>query len=129
MTVGRRKGRQEGERLAAAIADAAPNPDPIMVFIMSLFAAAAMTNDGVLGTNRASPQDEFRARRSPIGFEVVLRRRKWDKQNRSNGGFARPATLPRSATGAEPSSSKKISTEKEQRTCTFSAQFTHLRCC
>ena len=85
MTVGRRKGRQERERLAAAIAKAAPNPDPIMVFIMSLFAAAAMAEDGISQTNRASAQDEFRIHLGPIGFEVVLRGRKGDKQNRSNG--------------------------------------------
>ena len=48
MAVGRRKGRQEGERLAAPVAKAAANPDPIMVFIVRLFAAAAMTDDGIL---------------------------------------------------------------------------------
>ena len=72
MAVGRRERRQEGKRLPAPVAEAAANPDPIMVFIMSLFAAAAMTDDGVLHTNRASAQDDFRARLGPIGFEVVL---------------------------------------------------------
>src|SRR5262245_64927497 len=89
MAVRRRERRQERECLAAAVAEAAANPDPIMVFIMRLLAAAAVTDDGVLGTNGASAQDDSRARLSPIGFEVVLGRRKWDKQNRSNEGFAR----------------------------------------
>ena len=53
MAVGRRKRRQEGERLAAAVAKTAANPDPIVVFIMSLFAPAPMTDDGILHANRA----------------------------------------------------------------------------
>ena len=76
MAVGRRKERQEGERLAAAVADAATNPDPIVVFIMRLFAPAAVTNDGVLQTKRAAARDGFRARLGPIRFEVALRGRK-----------------------------------------------------
>ena len=92
MAVGRRERRQESERLAAPVAETTANPDPIMVFVMSLFAAAAMADDGVLETNRATAQYDFGARLGPIGFEVVLGGRKWDKQNRSNGGFARPVT-------------------------------------
>src|SRR5215472_15507639 len=107
VTVWGRKGRQERERLAAAIATAAPNRDPIMVFIMSLSAAATMTDDGILQTNRAMAQDEFRTHFGPIPFEVVLRGRKRDKQNRTNVGVAQPATLPRSATGVAPLASPK----------------------
>jgi len=66
-----------------------------MIFVMRLFAPAAMADDGVLGTDRASAQDEVPASLGPIGFEVVLRGRKWDKQNRSDEGFARPVTLPK----------------------------------
>ena len=58
MSVRQREWRQEGERLAAEVADAAPNPDPIMVFVMRLFAPAAMTNDGVLQANRAAAQND-----------------------------------------------------------------------
>jgi hypothetical protein len=47
-----------------------------MVFIMSLFAPATMTDDGILHANRASAEDDFRARLGPIGFEVVLSKRK-----------------------------------------------------
>jgi len=47
-----------------------------MVFIMRLFAAATVTDDGILLTNRAPAQDDFRARLGPIGFEVALGRRK-----------------------------------------------------
>ena len=95
MAVGWRKGRQEGERLAAPVAKAAANPDPIMVLIVRLFAAAAMTDDGILSANRAMAQDDLHAGLGPIGFEVELRRREWDKQNRSDEGPARPGHLAR----------------------------------
>ena len=67
--------------------NAAPDPDPIMMFVMSLLAAAAVTNDRVAQTDRASAQDNFRTRLGPIGFEVVMRGRKWDKENREYGGL------------------------------------------
>ena len=85
MAVRRREGRQEGERLAAAVAEAAANPDPIVVFVMRLLAAAAVADDGVLRTDRAAAQDDLCASLAPIVFEVVLRGRKWDKQNRRLG--------------------------------------------
>jgi hypothetical protein len=44
-----------------------------MMLVMSLFAAATVTNDGVLQTDRASAQENFRHRLGPIGFEVVMR--------------------------------------------------------
>ncbi|HEY2017627.1 MAG TPA: hypothetical protein VGH38_29175 [Bryobacteraceae bacterium] len=73
MAVGRRKRRQEGEGFAAAVAKTAANPDPIVVLIMSLFAPAPVTNDGILHANRAVSYYDFRARLGPIRFEVVLR--------------------------------------------------------
>jgi hypothetical protein len=73
MAVGRTERRQEGESLAAPAAKAAANPDPIMVFIMSLFAPAPVTDDGILHANRATAQNHFRARLGPIGLEVVVR--------------------------------------------------------
>ena len=76
MAVGRREWRQEGKRLAASVADTAANPDPIMVFVMSLLASATVTDDGILLTNRASAQDDIRAPLGPIGFEVALGRGK-----------------------------------------------------
>ena len=47
-----------------------------MLFIMSLLASATVTDDGILLTNRAPAQDDFRARIGPIGFEVALGRGK-----------------------------------------------------
>jgi hypothetical protein len=76
MAVGRRKRRQEGEGFAAAVAKTAANPNPIVVLIMSLFASATMTDDGILLTNRAPAQNDIRARLGPIDFEVALGRGK-----------------------------------------------------
>jgi hypothetical protein len=73
MAVGWREWRQESERLAATFADAAANPDPLMVFIVSLLAPATVADNGILYANRAATQNDFRARLGPIGFEVVLR--------------------------------------------------------
>ena len=87
VAVRERQRRQEGERLPAQIAGASADPDPIMLFIMRLLAAATVTDDRVLQTDRASAQDNFRTRLSPIGFEVVMCGRKWDKENRDHGGL------------------------------------------
>jgi hypothetical protein len=76
MAVGRREWRQEGKRLSASVAETAANPDPIMVFIMSLFASATVADDGILPTNRAPAQDDFRARFGPFDFEIALGRGK-----------------------------------------------------
>lgn len=73
MPVGRRKRRQKSEGFAAAVADTAANPDPLMVFIVSLLAPATVADNGILYANRTTTQNDFRTRLAPIGFEVVLR--------------------------------------------------------
>ena len=70
MAVGRREGWQEGKRLAAPAAKIAANPDPIMVFIMSLFPPAPVTDDRILHAYRAAAQNDIRARLRPIGFAL-----------------------------------------------------------
>ena len=80
-----------------------------MVFIMSLLASATVTDDGILLTNRASAQDNFRARLGPIGVELALDRGKWDKQYRDRGGPAREVGLsqdPNSRAGPSPPEQK-----------------------
>lgn len=47
-----------------------------MVFIMSLLASTTVTDDGILLTNRASAQNNFRTRLVPIGVEIALGRGK-----------------------------------------------------
>jgi len=47
-----------------------------MIFIVGLFAPAAMAHDGIAQTNRALTEDRPPISFDPIDFEVVLRRRK-----------------------------------------------------
>ena len=96
-----RKQREEGEGLPASGAATAPDPDPVVVFIVGLLAAASMADDRIAFTNRASPQDDFRAARGPLRFELVRRGRKWDKRNRSLLELCPGIDLPRSRPEAE----------------------------
>jgi hypothetical protein len=73
MRVRERKPRQEGNRLAARLADASPDRNPVMIFIMSLFAAPTMANDRVQQTNWALTYEPFSACLRPIGWQVALR--------------------------------------------------------
>jgi hypothetical protein len=101
MGVRERKQREEGEGLPATGAATATDPDPVVVFIVGLLAAASMTDDRIAFTNRASPQDDFRAARGPLRFELVRRGRKWDKRNRSLLELCPGIDLPRSRPEAE----------------------------
>ena len=102
MGVRERKQREEGEGLPATTAATAPNPDPVVVCIVRLLAATSVPDDQVASTNRASPQDGFGAVRRPIGFQLVWRDRKWDKQNRTSSGLCPSGVdLPRSEPEAE----------------------------
>jgi hypothetical protein len=76
MAVGKRKHGQEGNRLLARSADTATNRNPVMLFVMSLLLAAAMTNDRILRANWAPANDYFCASLRPIGFPLALRRGK-----------------------------------------------------
>ena len=64
------------------MANAAANADPVMVFVMRLFAPPTVADNGVLQTHRALAKNDFLYCLGPIGFEVVLCSRKWDKENR-----------------------------------------------
>jgi len=46
-----------------------------MIFVVGLFAPAAMADDGIAQTDRAMTKDSSSTSLDPIGFEVVLRRR------------------------------------------------------
>ena len=69
--VGERERGKEGEGLSASMAKAAPDPNPVVMFIVCLLAPATMTDDGIAFANRASPQDELIAVCGPIGFQLV----------------------------------------------------------
>jgi hypothetical protein len=84
-----RKQREESESLAATQAATATDPNPIMMLIVCLLAAASVADDRIVFTSRASPQDGLVAVSGPVCFKLVLRGRKWDKQNRSSLGLCR----------------------------------------
>jgi hypothetical protein len=76
MAVRQRESGQEGNRSATNSADTAPDFDPVMVLVMSLFLSTTMAHYGILQTNRAATNDRFSARLCPIGLQLALRRRK-----------------------------------------------------
>ena len=54
MRVGKRKQRKESEGRPAIDAAAAMNPNPVVMLVVGLLAAASVTNDRIPFTNRAS---------------------------------------------------------------------------
>jgi hypothetical protein len=97
-----RKQREEGEGFAATVAKAAADPNPVVMFIVRLLAAASVTDDRIAFANRASPQQDLFAVARPIGFELVRWDGKWDKDNRGSWGLCPGADPPRSEPEAEP---------------------------
>jgi hypothetical protein len=67
MGVGERKHWQKGNRLAASSAEAAPNFNPVVVFIMGLFAPTAMADDLIPRATWATTKDSFVSSVRPIG--------------------------------------------------------------
>ena len=88
MRVRKREHGQEGNRLPANTAEPPPNSDPVVAFVMSLFAATAMTYDRIARTNGAPANDTFCGGLRPVGSLLALHRGKCDKDNRGNGGSA-----------------------------------------
>jgi hypothetical protein len=114
--VGERKQWKKGEGLPATGAATATDPDPVVVFIVRLLAAASMADDRIAFTSGASPHDAVGAVRDPLCFELVCRDAKWDKQNRSSWSSALPGVdLPRSEPEAELLPPKKNPTGREYR--------------
>jgi hypothetical protein len=66
MAVGRRKPRKERESLIAAVADPAPDYDPIMILIMGLFEPTPMPNDRISQARRALSVDTVFTHGRPI---------------------------------------------------------------
>jgi hypothetical protein len=75
MAVGKRKHRQEGNRLAARTADPAANRDPVMPFVVSLFPSTTVPDNRISHANRTPAIYSFR-RFGPIGFQLALHRGK-----------------------------------------------------
>jgi hypothetical protein len=53
-----------------------------VIFVVRLFPATPMADNRIAPTNRALTQDRSSTDFDPIGFEVALRCRKWDKKDR-----------------------------------------------
>ena len=53
------------------------------MLVVCLLAAVSMADDRILFTNRALPQNGFGTAGGPIGFQLVRRDGKWDKENRT----------------------------------------------
>jgi len=83
MGVRQRKPRQEGEGLPATGAAAAADANPVVMLVVCLLAAASMADDGIVLTNGALPQNDLGTADGPIGFQLVRRDGKWDKENRT----------------------------------------------
>jgi hypothetical protein len=97
-----REPRKESVGLSATRAKAASDANPIVMFIVCLLAPATMANDRIAFAHRASPQHDLLDITSPVGFQLVRRGRKWDKENRSSWGLPPGVDLPRSEPEAEP---------------------------
>ena len=87
MRVRERKQREESEGLPATRAATATDRNPIMMLVVRLLAAVPVADDRIAFTSRASPQDGLVAVSGPVRFKLVLRGRKWDKENRSSLGL------------------------------------------
>ena len=61
-----------------------------------------MADDRIALTNGAPSQDNRAAGSGPIGFELVRRGAKWDKENRGSRGLRPGVDPPRSEPEAEP---------------------------
>jgi hypothetical protein len=83
MRVRQRKPRQEGEGLPATGAAATADVNPVVIFVVCLLAAASMADDRILLTDGALPRNDLGAAGRPIGFQLVGRDGKWDKENRT----------------------------------------------
>ena len=68
LRVRKREQREEGEGFAATKAVTPTDPNPVVMFMVSLLMAASMPDDGIAFTNGTLPQDHLIAAFIPIGF-------------------------------------------------------------
>src|ERR1700676_2809841 len=96
MRVRKRKQRKEGEGHPATSAATAMDPDPVVILVVSLLKAPAMTNDRIPFTKRAPAYDDLVAVFRPVGGKLVRRDGNWDEVDRTSQGFLlclRPAKI------------------------------------
>jgi hypothetical protein len=114
MAVGKRKHRQEGNRLAARTADPTLNRDPVVLFVMCLFPSTTVPHHRISHAHWTPAEDSFRWF-GPIGFQLALRHGEWNKNNRATKGALPGGELHRLDSRTGPSSPCEISTGTEYR--------------
>jgi hypothetical protein len=97
------------------------DPDPIMMLIVRLLAAVSVANDRIAFTSGAFPQDDLVAISGPVGFELVRRGKKWDKENRSTSELCPGVDPSRSESEAELLLLKKKSNRKRIKLLDYSS--------
>jgi hypothetical protein len=113
MRVREREHRKKREGHPAISAAAAMDPNPVVILVVRLLKAPAMTNDRIPFTKRASAYDDLVAVFRPVGGKLVRRDGNWDKVDRTSQGFRLCLRPPRSSTEAEPRLLKKNPTERK----------------
>jgi hypothetical protein len=71
MRVRERKQREEGECHPAPDAASTMNPNPVVILIVSLLPATAVTHNRISFTERASAYDDLVAVFGPVGCKLV----------------------------------------------------------
>jgi hypothetical protein len=96
MRVRKREYRKEGKGRPAIGTATAPNPNPVVMFVVGLLAAPPVSNDRIVFTKWASAYDDLVAVSCPVGCKLVRRDGNWDKEDRTSQGFRlrfRPAKI------------------------------------
>jgi len=84
MGVREREQGKQGESLPTTLAEAAPDRNPVVMFVVRLLAPPTVTDDGIAFANRASPPQGVVDVAVPIGFDLAGRGRKCDKKDRGS---------------------------------------------
>jgi hypothetical protein len=87
MRIWQREQRKKGKGRSATGAATATDLDPIVMLVVRLLAAAAVTNDRIAFTNRTPAYDVFVAVFCPVDFKLLRRGGNWDKEDRASQGF------------------------------------------
>ena len=107
MRVREREHRKEGKGHPAIGAATAPDPNPVVILVVGLLAAPAVTNDRIVFTERPSAYHGLVAVLRPIGCNLVRRDGNWDKEDVASEGLRHSVDLPGSEAEAEPRLLKK----------------------
>jgi len=108
MRVREREHRKKREGHPANIAATTMDPYPVVILVVRLLRAAAMTNDRISFTKRTPAYDGLVAVLRPVGGNLVRRDGNWDEVDRTSQGFRpclRPAKIP-VGSGAPPPDEK-----------------------